>query len=229
VDVVIEPGTPRVRGVDAAYDALKLWIIRGDFALGEPLDTDVLQRRLGIGRTPLREIMQRLIEVGLVRTVPNRGTFLNQVSFRDFVQAIDARLAFEPMCARMVALKPNPARLQELVRLVEDPESFVRPDDGRELVHQLDEAFHPLLYAASGNKHVQTTLMRLFNFTSFAAHMLCNSAPPIEQTELELRAIVSGLRRRDPDAAAEALTAHIATYREMVVQDHIGSWNDGET
>ena len=58
---------------DFAYRVLCDELIVLDIKPGEPLNDEVISRRLGVGRTPIREAMKRLESDHLVVAYPRRG------------------------------------------------------------------------------------------------------------------------------------------------------------
>ena len=65
-----------VRQSDAVYEELRRLIVRTDLPPGSPVEEGPLMKRLGAGRTPLREALQRLAQEDLIRNVPRRGYFV---------------------------------------------------------------------------------------------------------------------------------------------------------
>jgi len=211
------------RASDLAYDSLKGWIIRGEFAIGQPLDLVNLQGRLGIGRTPLREALQHLAEDGLLNVIPNRGTFINQVNLNELRLLMEARMELEAVCARMVALNPDPKILAQLEQMVENPGAFIPSDDQRQPVYALDEMFHPLFYAATGNPFIQTTLLRLFYIATVSASMLGIQRFPSEQIQADFCQLLSAVRAKDPDSAGEIMRRHIGAFRYRITEQFLGT------
>jgi len=64
---------------DRAYARVKDGILSRTYTPGTPLVELDLSRRLGIGRTPIREALRQLREEGLVRVVQNRGAFVERM------------------------------------------------------------------------------------------------------------------------------------------------------
>ena len=73
---------------EQAYTALRKRIIFLDLKPGERLVLKDLCERLGVGRTPVRESIVRLQQEGLVRAVPQSGTYVARI---DLGKAEDAR------------------------------------------------------------------------------------------------------------------------------------------
>jgi DNA-binding GntR family transcriptional regulator len=214
--------TPRNRASDVAYQTLKTRIIRGEFTFGQPLNLVDLQNRLGVGRTPMREALQRLVEDGLVNMIPNRGTFVNQVSLTELKLLMEARMELEGACARMVALSPEPKILVQLEQLVDNPGAFIPPDDHRDPAYALDEIFHPLFYAATGNPFIQTALLRLFYNATLSASVLRIPRFSCQAIQDDFHQILCAVRAKDPDAAAEIMRHHIGTFRHRIAEQFLG-------
>jgi DNA-binding GntR family transcriptional regulator len=214
--------TPRNRASDVAYQTLKTRIIRGEFTFGQPLNLVDLQNRLGVGRTPMREALQRLVEDGLVNMIPNRGTFVNQVSLTELKLLMEARMELEGACARMVALSPEPKILVQLEQLVDNPGAFIPPDDHRDPAYALDEIFHPLFYAATGNPFIQTALLRLFYNATLSASVLRIPRFSCQAIQDDFHQILCAVRAKDPDAAAEIMRHHIGTFRHRIAEQILG-------
>ena len=67
------PPTPRGMLREKAYRTLKQGILHGQLRRGERLSEARLMREFDIGRTPLREALNRLEREGLVVSQPNSG------------------------------------------------------------------------------------------------------------------------------------------------------------
>lgn len=79
---------------DAVYANLRDWIVQGVLLPEEKLKDDVLAKRLGVSRTPVREALMRLEDEGLIETSANRWTKVSSVNLKDaeLIYPIVARL-----------------------------------------------------------------------------------------------------------------------------------------
>lgn len=73
---MVEPGGFH-RQSDAVYEELRRLIIRTDLPPGSLIEESVLMDRLNVGRTPLREALQRLVQEEFIRNVPRRPVSSN--------------------------------------------------------------------------------------------------------------------------------------------------------
>ena len=65
---------------DQSYHAIRRKIVYLDYKPGEKLGVKQLCDDLDMGRTPVREALVRLAQEGLVRTVPQSGTYVSPIN-----------------------------------------------------------------------------------------------------------------------------------------------------
>ena len=68
---------------DRAYFAIRELVVALELAPGSSVSERELQKRLGVGRTPVREALQRLEGERLVEVYPRRGIFVSNVNVLD--------------------------------------------------------------------------------------------------------------------------------------------------
>src|SRR5258708_17014389 len=78
-------------------------ILRGEFRSGERIREIPLATRLHVSRTPLRLVLGRLEEEGLVAARPTGGFVAAEFSVRDIRDGIDIRRALEGTAAKLAA------------------------------------------------------------------------------------------------------------------------------
>ena len=76
---------------DRAYVRLREEIIRVELPPGTLLRDDDLMARMGIGRTPVREAVQRLRSDGFVTILPRRGTLVAEINITDLAAIYEVR------------------------------------------------------------------------------------------------------------------------------------------
>lgn len=86
-----------------AYRELERMIITLELAPGSVATEGALIERLGLGRTPVREAIQRLAWEGLVEIRPRAGLAIAPIHPGDWVRVIDARWGLELVLARSAA------------------------------------------------------------------------------------------------------------------------------
>ena len=76
---------------EKAYQQLVRNITQMAYAPGSLLVERTLMEELGIGRTPIREALQRLAIEGLVDHMPNRGMFVSEITAASVQQIYEFR------------------------------------------------------------------------------------------------------------------------------------------
>src|ERR1700743_3574866 len=70
---------PRITSASAIFETLRGEIVTMALPPGAPLVEKVLTLRFGLSRTPVREALIRLAEIGLVDIFPQSGTFVARI------------------------------------------------------------------------------------------------------------------------------------------------------
>jgi len=86
-----------------AYRGLEKMIVTLELAPGAVVTERVLIERLSLGRTPVREAIQRLTWEGLLEVRPRAGIVVSPLNAADWLRVIDARRGVEIMLARSAA------------------------------------------------------------------------------------------------------------------------------
>lgn len=92
-----------------AYRALERMIVTLELAPSEVTTEGFLIERLGLGRTPVREAIQRLAWEGLVEVRPRSGLAIAPLHAGDWRLVIEARTGVEGVLARSAAKRLAPA------------------------------------------------------------------------------------------------------------------------
>jgi DNA-binding GntR family transcriptional regulator len=82
------------------YEVLLAGILGGDLAPGERLKDGELTEALRVSRTPVREAIGRLQQVGLIRTAPNRYTLVSPLDIGEIVQVVGVLRLLLPTALR---------------------------------------------------------------------------------------------------------------------------------
>ncbi|HLJ48542.1 MAG TPA: GntR family transcriptional regulator [Bryobacteraceae bacterium] len=78
-------------------------IVRGEFSPGERIREIPLSERLGVSRTPLRLVLERLEHEGLLEARPTVGFVVREFTIQDILDTIELRGVLEGTAARLAA------------------------------------------------------------------------------------------------------------------------------
>jgi GntR family transcriptional regulator, rspAB operon transcriptional repressor len=202
--------TPKnnVRHSDQAYEALKQSIIQLKLAPGSAIEENSLMVSLGIGRTPLREALQRLSQEDLIKSIPRRGYFVSNINHGDALHVFEVRKHLESFSAILAAKRANETDITKIAAYLDELESESENSDFNWNL-EADLKFHQLISGASGNPFLQQTLDRLFSLT---IRLLYLNRLPVTIIKEELdsyKAIFAAIQAHDPEAASEAMIKHL--------------------
>ncbi|MCB5283893.1 GntR family transcriptional regulator [Arthrobacter sp. AL08] len=217
-------GRPVSRQVlaDHVYEELLASLMDGRMEPGAVVSIDGTARELDVSPTPVREALARLEHTGMVRRVALKGYRVAPVfTQEDFAELMEARLAIEPVNARLACARLTPEHLAELGRAVADLRSAPRGPSFAEYRDYLeaDERFHRLIAEFTGNQFMVAAYAALGGqvqrFRLFGGVGITDAEYAIAEHESVLDALATG----DPDRAAAAMSDHVYRVRGRAIAD----------
>ena len=199
---------------DRAYSLIKHRIVTLELPPLAAIDEQALMESLQLGRTPIREALQRLATEGLVFFAPRRGMFVADISITDLQKIFEARLVLEGFCAYLAAQRATPEQLAELEALVQELQR-VKDGDARALM-AIDEGFHNLLYEAADNEFLADTLRRLHALSFRLWHLVLERLGDVRKAMEQHVEITSALKARDADLAEELIKQHVFEFQQEI-------------
>ena len=198
-----------IQASDVAYRKVKSMIFRGSLGPGQRLVERTLARELGVSRIPVREGLARLESEGLVRSVPNSATFVEDFVPRDVLEIFSMRLLLEPLAARLNAARPSAKLVIHLRRQCSRMADHVAAGDWARL-EEADYQFHRLIVRASAHRRLLRAYdgshIHIIGLKAGRANMPASQA---SSAALEHERIVRCIERGDPDAAERAAHDHV--------------------
>jgi DNA-binding GntR family transcriptional regulator len=212
---MLHPDAVKPRKADDAYDVLKDLIISMQIGPGEPLDERTLMARLEIGRTPLREAIQRLTHDGLVVSRPRRGYYVSELSITDFQQMTAARYIIEPPIARLAACHITADEIRQLRTLIDDTlEHF--EELGVIGVLNRDLEFHCQIALASRNRYLAQMVIELNTLMLRYWYISLSRAAHLKEEYVRHHDLIDLLERRDEVGVEAEMVEHIARFRRRM-------------
>src|SRR5258708_17323252 len=98
---------------EKAYRQIEELIVTLQVPPGAVVSEASLSERLAIGRTPIREALQRLARERLVVVLPRRGIMVSEINVRTQLRLLQVRLELERLIARSAARRAGEAQRQQ--------------------------------------------------------------------------------------------------------------------
>jgi DNA-binding GntR family transcriptional regulator len=126
-------------------------IVTLNIAPGAGVSEAELSKALGIGRTPIREALQRLAREGLVAILPRRGIVVSEINVTRQLRLLEVRRELERLIARTAARRATDEERGRFRELAARFESAARVNDDVTFM-RTDREFNSLCSAASHNE-----------------------------------------------------------------------------
>jgi DNA-binding GntR family transcriptional regulator len=126
-------------------------IVTLKLAPGTAVSEAELSQSLGIGRTPIREALQRLARESLVVILPRRGVIVSEINLTKQLKLLEVRREIERLIARSAARRATDEERTRLKELAERFEKSARANDDVTFM-RTDREFNTLCSAASHNE-----------------------------------------------------------------------------
>lgn len=199
-----------------SYRRIRESLLSEETLFRERLSISDLSRRLGIGRSPVRDAVNRLVAEGLLETVPRSGIIVRDITLEEMREVIGLREALEPYAARQACAGIDYEQRARLRRLCLEMARLARAtrDSGygderlNSRLRRADWLFHGLILEAAGNSRLRKIvedhhlLLRKVRYPSLP------DTRHLARTLLEHWRIYRALARRDPEAAAQWMARH---------------------
>lgn len=204
---------------DQAYRELEEEIATLRIPPGTVVSEALLSERFGVGRTPVREALQRLAGQGLVVIMPRRGVVVSDIDVSAQLRLLEVRRELERMMVRSAARrasKPQRKRFQEIASGMD--QAAKRADDLAFL--RLDREFNLLLLEAAGNEFGAATLGMLNGLSRrfwYAHYKLAADLPRTAHLHATVARLIGGGDEEGASVASDALIDYIQEFTRRTI------------
>ena len=211
---------------EQAYDILEEMIVTLVLPPGTALTEGELIERTGLGRTPMREALQRLSDVGLIDIIPRQGTKVTEINVSDQLLLLEVRRELERLIATSAARRRSAEQSSLLSEMAVEMRRAATTDDYL-LFLRIDGAFNQCVAESSANRYLVKAitpihaLARRFWYKFYRPYDLPIAA--IGHAEI-MEAIVAA----DPvaaGAASDKLLDYVVSFTRSAEADKVDSQN----
>lgn len=200
--------------VDLAYDGIIDLVLSGQLRPGERTSVYLLADALQIGRTPVREAINRLQSEGFISVAGRSGTVVNPLDKDQAKQLFSLRRELECFAADYAVENVTDADIAELSIELDDLASagtsakFIRANT----------AFHSGIVALAHNPTLDRFYAQLQIQLHVAAYLAKRGADPeTEKQRLDEHIeILTALKNRDVAALKKAIETHISSTEDAI-------------
>lgn len=186
--------------------------MNGTLLPGTQLKEVQLANRFGVSRTPVRDALSRLEDLGLAERV-NRGLEVRGLDPEQVIQVYDMRILLEVEASGQAAQNRNLNDILTLEALLERDRSLEKPTDA-ELI-QTNLEFHRAVWKASQNPVLIDLLERLMTHLVHAPTSTLSVDDRQNEALNEHAKLIEAISDRDTAAARDIANQHFSTAREI--------------
>lgn len=207
---------------EQTYETLRTAILSGELTAGDRLIETQLAEMLQVSRTPVREAIRQLQREHLVMADANGAIRVAELSVTDAAQLYDCRMALEQMAVVEACRRATPPQLVQLDQAIQQAEAAIAQPSHLISDHQLlhlDYQFHRLLAECSANPWLVSLLDQVFDKMALLRLRTLQQNPQVLEIRGEHRQIFQAVCDRDPQAATQAIQAHLSASKQRVIQE----------
>ncbi len=200
---------------EQAYRQIRSLILYQELRPGDRTSVADLAATIGLGRSPVKSAVERLVSEGLLHVRGRSGTFVPKLSRQDILELFEVRRAYEESAASLIAKRITEEQARSISDLLDKLSetvplrSGVGSLDRRVDFIDTDVEFHRRIIMGTNNKYFAENYDRLQLHLLISHYLVLDGGAHAAQRHLEHVRIVEAIASRDRDAIAESLTTHV--------------------
>ena len=209
---------PKRRAADIAYDAIEAMICTLELQPGSPVVEAELADRTGLGRTPVREALLRMVSIGLIEPQPRRGLLVSGIDLAGHLDIIATRRVLDQLIASCAARRATAQQRDQIVQCAQQMhaaaqagliDAYMRAD------HELDVVCHLASRNAPAVNCVEPLIVQCRRFWYAYQH-----AGDLTEGARAHLALAEGIATRDEAAAiagADQLMDYLTRFARRII------------
>jgi DNA-binding GntR family transcriptional regulator len=194
---------------DIIYDWLREQILIGHLLPGSEIRQEIIAKRFGTSRVPIREALSRLQAEGLITLRPRRGFAVTTLNHDEIVEIFELRMAIEEHAMRIATKVRTDADVREVEALVVRMET-VDPGSPHYLQRWMgtNRQFHARLIESARRRRVDEIALNLRDAIEPYIRIEANFNRQVTYANVEHRQIFDAFKRKDAEATARLSRKH---------------------
>jgi len=207
---------------EAAYEIVREKLVSKEFAPGQRLNLEAIEKQLGISRTPLKEALTRLEMEGLITIVPRSGTYVTDPGREEIAESFDVRRVLEVYGVELAVQRASDEDIRKLRAIVQELGALAAAED-RDAIYprylSLDHQFHRQLVALAGNQCLCQAHDRENVHAQMSRIRYRHSERELDVAQEEHERIMVALEARDVETAKAEMDAHLRRAKRSLLAD----------
>jgi len=204
---------------EQAYTRIEEMITKLEMPPGSVMSEAEVSATLGIGRTPVREALQRLAREHLVLILPQRGVLVSEIDIKRQLRLLETRREVERLVARSAARRASQAENRQFATLASEFAASAASGDQVRFM-RADKAFNDLSLRAARNEFAAGAMGLMHGLSRrfwFMHHRQADDTQIMADLHARLARAISLRDEAGAAAALDALIDHTEAFTKVTV------------
>ncbi|MFM7651243.1 MAG: GntR family transcriptional regulator [Acidimicrobiaceae bacterium] len=198
---------------EQAYRLIRDMIVRLELNPGALVRAADLQEQLEIGRTPIREALQRLARDQFLIVIPRRGMIVSNIDIAELSTLYETRAILEPYVARLACERGTADHWKQMRKVLDKAKNQATTAQDQ---IQFDAQCHEIVWEAAGNRFLTDTLDVLYAQSDRLWHMYLSDVADMGHALDEHDEILAALESGDSELVYKLSAAHVRSFDAQV-------------
>jgi DNA-binding GntR family transcriptional regulator len=199
---------------EQAYAQIEEAIVTLQIAPGTTVSELSLSEMTGIGRTPIREAIQRLAREHLILILPQRGLLVPEIDVKKQLKLLKTRREVERLICRSAARSATPQEREVFAQLAAEFAEASKTNDDVNFV-RLDREFNELCLIAARNEFAEASMRLMHGLARRFWYVHYKQAADLPEMARLHGAVAKAIAEGDVDRAGETLDALLDNIEEF--------------
>ena len=202
---------------DYVYRTLKNKIMYLELLPGENVSEIELAEQLGVSRTPIREVMVKLVSENLVEVYPQRGSFVSKIDLEAVDEGYALRKLVEKDVLKRAMDKMDVEQFKELQKNLYLQKGNIELGESVIDRFQLDNEFHKIIYRIASRKRTWEGLQTICTHYDCLRFLDAMDIEGSGKTTLKQHTLIlDALEKREFEKIDEIIDQHLSNFKEKI-------------
>ena len=205
-----------MRDSDIAYEKIKTKIITAQLMPGAVVIESELMKEFNMGRTPIREALNRLSWENQVRIIPRQCIMVSEQPRRDLESIFQVRYTLSKLEGELAATRRTEEDIQNLREILQEFE--VESDAGKRVM--LDRKFHQEISRITRNSFLENEMNQMLDLSIRLLFLNKEQLDSLDSNSVEEHhAIIDSIEKKDTDQTIHLLQEHVMSFRKKFIYE----------
>jgi len=189
---------------DVAYKRIRDGILCGEFLPGSRLVLMDLEKKLGLGRGPIRDALMRLDRSGLIENIPFKGAIVKiPPAIRELEYIYKTRLTIESCVLQEIVEKITPRQIGVLQKMIDESLADL------ENFYFYDRKFHSYMYSIAAMPHAKDIIDSLNEHIDIFLNTHAYNHAYLTESISQHQKMLDAIREKDKETLLSTLEANM--------------------